>query len=141
MFLQTLAQGQVLLVAILLVVECRHVRRWWWWMDAQDLIHHPHPAQHRAGAVRMRSDRQHTRHGQHATTFVVRAFDLTELTAAHARDVVNAGQVLIHIEVIAVDQVDEAAVLGDQFIEEHLRLIAHRIAQLVVEAGILAAVG
>ena len=67
--------------------------------------------------------------------------DAAELLALHARDPVVPGQPLVEERVLAVEEVQDAAVLADDALEEQLALPAHREAQVVLEGGEALAVG
>ena len=45
-------------------------------------------------------------------------------------DAVVLGEVGVHVGVVGVEQVEDAAVLGAQAVEERRRLVVHRLAQL-----------
>ena len=59
--------------------------------------------------------------------------DTPEVAAIDARHTVVASQPLVQKGVVGAQQVEDAAILADDALEEQLRLAAHRATQVVVE--------
>ena len=59
--------------------------------------------------------------------------DAPELAAVDVRDAVVLGQPLVDERVVGRQQVDDAAILADDAVEQQLDFAAHRLAQRIVE--------
>ena len=55
-----------------------------------------------------------------------------EPRANHVRDPVVAGQSLVHERVVRREQIDDAAVLPDDGVEQQLGFASHRLEEVVV---------
>ena len=69
---------------------------------------------------------------QSAPLFLLHAH-ATEVTAVHVRNPVVAREPLVHEGVVGIQQVEDAAVLAHDALEEELRLGAEAVSKLVVE--------
>ena len=61
--------------------------------------------------------------------------DAAEAAAVDVRDAVVLGEPLVEERVVRLEQVEHAAVLAQDALEEQLRLLAERLPQVVVEVG------
>ena len=59
----------------------------------------------------------------------------------YTRNAVKRSQFLVHEGVLRVDHVEDAPVVADEVLEEHLRLLPHRHAEVIVELGELLSIG
>ena len=100
---------------------------------AEDVLEDPLAAQHRRGARRVGRHGEHAGLRQHAAALRAGEIDAAELGPGDARDAVVPRQPLVDEGVRAVEEVEDAAVLADDVLEEQLGLAAHRDAQVVVE--------
>ena len=132
MLFQTHAQRRILVHIRLL--ERRHIggrrRR----RRAEDLLQHPLAAHHGRSPRRHRGRQQHTPLPQHPAAWRTRRqLHALQLLPLHRRQAVQLRETLIHKREIRIQQFIDAPVLAHDRLEEHPRLLLHRIAQLAAE--------
>ena len=103
---------------------------------AQQVLENPLAANDRRRSIGIR------RHGQDAAVpeqssamAVGRQDDAAEAIALHVGDAVVARQPLVEERVVSAQQIERAAILADDAVDEHLGLDSKRFAQRVVEVG------
>ena len=135
MLRQLFAEILRLLFVFFLVLEHARVgRRRGRWV-AKDHVEHPLAALGRAGAIGVRSRRQHRAHPEHAAAMILRLErHALHLLRGHTVDAVELREIGIHEGVIARDQVENRAVLGAQIVAKRGHLLAHRALHVVVES-------
>ena len=101
-----------------------HVRRRRRWRHADQHFHHPLAAQHRRRAVGERRLHEHAALAEHAAARAVGIGDSPELVARDVRNAVVLREALVHERVVRREQVENAAVVLDDVVEEELRLRA-----------------
>ena len=101
----------------------------------QQVLEDPLAAQHRRGPRRVGRDRQDAGLREHAAARRAGQVHAAELRPGHAGNAVVLRQPLVEERVLAVEEIEDAAVFADDVLEEELRLAAHREAQVVVEVG------
>ena len=106
----------------------------------EQVVEHPPATQHRRGARRIGRNGQDARLREHAATLAIGEFHAAEGGAGHAVDSVVLREPLVQVRVLRVEELEDAAVLADDVLEEQHRLVAHREAQVVVEGGELLAI-
>ena len=118
------------------VLERRHVRRRRRRRRAEDVFEDPLAADHGRGAGRVRGHRQDAPLAEQAAPHaVVAELDAAEVAAVDVRDAVVLGQALVQERVVRLQQVEHAAVLAQDALEQQLRLLAEGLPQVVVEVG------
>ena len=112
----------------------RRIRR----AHPEDVRHDPLAARHRRGSFGLGGRRQNGRLAEQAFPHIhVRAErDAPELAAVNIRDAVVLGQPLVDERVVRRQQVDDAAVLADDAVEQQLDFAPHGVAQRIVEVRI-----
>ncbi len=106
----------------------------------EDLLEHPLAALDRRGSRRVRGQCQDAGLRQDAAA-VGRQLDPTELLARHTLNAVKLRQPPVHEAEVGVDEVENAAILAEDRLEEQLRLADHGRTQLVVEPGEFLGIG
>src|ERR1700683_309801 len=99
--------------ADLRLVERGYIGRRRWRGSVQEVFEDPLTAQHRRGAGGIGRDGENAGLRQDAATRCAGEVDLTELSALDARDAVEGSQLLIQEGILAIDEVEDAAVLAD----------------------------
>ena len=121
-------------------VEIRHIGRRLRRRGIQEIVEDPLAAQHRRRARRVRGDREDAALRQHAAARRGGQVDLPELRSRDVRHAIVARETLVQERVAAVDEIEDAAILPDDRLEEELRLAAHRQPQVVFELRELVAI-
>jgi hypothetical protein len=106
----------------------------------EQIVEHPLAAKHWRGSRGVRGDGEDAALGQHAGPRRRRQIDLAELRSRHIRDAVVARQALVQERVAPVDEVEHAAVVPDNRLDEELGFPTHRQTQVVLELRELVAV-
>ena len=118
------------------VLERRHVRRGRRWRRAEDVLEDPFAADHGRRAGRVGGHGQDAPLAEQAAPHaVVAELDATELAAVDVRDAVVLGQALVQERVVRLQQVEHAAILAQDVLEQEFRLLAEGLPQVVVEVG------
>src|SRR5205814_7324568 len=105
-----------------------------WGRRAENILQDPFPADHRRSPVRTRGIRQNRALSeQPATRAVGGKQSPPESFGVHARNPVVPGQTLVEERIVGVQQVEHAAILADDTVEEQLRLALEGLTQIVVE--------
>ena len=121
-----LAQGRRFFGLAALDFERWDVRRRRWRCRGEEIFEHPLPTQHGRGSRRIRRDGQEAAVAEQTTACAVGGQgDSTEVAAAHVRDPIVPGQPLVQERVIGVEQIEHAALLPEDAVDEELRLAAH----------------
>ena len=133
MLLHALARRQHLAAFVRLhrIVERRHVGRRRRRRRCQQHFHHPLAALHRRGAIGDRGQRQDAALAEQAAA-IRRQRHALERVAGDVRDVVVNRQPLVHERVVGGQQIEQAAILAHDRIEEELGLLLHRLGERVV---------
>ena len=104
---------------------------------AQDAIQDPHAAGDRRGSGAVGRHLQHAGHRQDAAAVAVpRQRHLAKLPTLHAGDAVVLRQPAVEHREVGGDEVGQAQVVLQDFVEEQFRLPDHRHLQHVVELGV-----
>ena len=117
------------------LVQARDARRRVRGRRGQQVVEDPLAAQHRRRARRVGRHREDAALGQHTAPRRAGEVDLPELLPLHPGDPVMAGQPLVEERVLAIQEIEDAAVLPDHALQEQLGLPAHGEAQVVLERG------
>ena len=139
MLFHALTRGeQTAFLAFAGLLEIGHVWRRRRRRGAHEHLHHPFATQHRRRAIRMRREREHAAvsENSHATR-IGRILHFPEVGADHARDPVVLGEILVHERPVGRVQIEEAAILAHQLVEQHLRFVHHVGGQLFPEIRVL----
>src|SRR5262245_31079975 len=130
MLLETLAKRHF--GADVRVVQLRHVVRWRRWRRTKQVLHHPLAADgwRRAGRIRRDSENR-TLRDDAAALFAVERHPLKLLTV-DTLDAIVSRERSVHECERRVDEVEEASIFFDDGLDEHHRLFAHGIDELVV---------
>ena len=131
---QPLADGQIAVDRVVLQrgdIGQRRRRR-----HAQQVVEDELAPDHRRGARRVRRDHQNARLAQQAAASgVFVEIDASEAAAVHVRDAVVLREPFVHVGVVRVQQIERAAILAQDALEEQLRLLLERLTEVVVEVG------
>ena len=100
---------------------------------AEQVLQDPLAALHRRGAVADRGDRQEAAVTEQAAARAVGERHAAEPAPADVGDAVVARQALVHERVVGVDEIEDAAIVADDGVEEQLRLARERVAEVAVE--------
>ena len=122
-------------------VEVGHARRGGRRRTVEHHLHHPFAPLNGAGPGRLRGQGQDAGVTQQSPSLVVGVLHSSEVAARHVRHSIMPGESGIHEGVIGRVQLEHAAILAHQIIEEQFRFAPHRRAKLLVEIGILPNVG
>ena len=128
MLCQHVAQWRIRLGFVLR--QLRH--RWWRRRNhlAQEPTHHPIPALDWTGSQARGTLGQEHGHGKQAPAFVFsRIIDANPVVfrAGHAGNAVVAGEHRIHEGVIAIQQIEDGAIVPNHLFDEPDRLLEHRL--------------
>ena len=114
-------------------LERRHVwRRRGGWRREQ-VLENPLAAQHRRSAGAIRGQRQDAPLPQQAAARLFLQLDTTEVAAVDMRNAVVLRQPLVHERVTGRQQIEHAAVVAQDAVDEQLRLAAKGLSQVLVE--------
>ena len=91
---------------------------------AEDVLENPRAAQHRRRAVGVRRGQQHAALAEQPPAIRIGQRHAAELLAAHVRNAVVQRQPLVHERVVRGQQVEHAAVLAHDALDEQLDLFA-----------------
>ncbi len=117
-------------------LQRRNVRRRRRRRRRQQVVQHPFAAQHRRRPCRVRRERQDAALPQQAAARAAfRERDAPEIAALHVRNAVVQGEPLVDEGVVGGQQLEHAAVLAQDAVEEELGLAMKRAAQRLVEIG------
>ena len=109
---------------------------------ADDVLQHPRAADDGRRVRAVGGDLQHARLRQHAAPRRFgRQLDAAELLPRDARDAVVLGQALVEDRPVGVHEIGQRQIFLQHFAEEAVRLLQHRVAEHLVELGILPHVG
>ena len=122
------------------LLERRHVRRRRRRRRPEQHFHDPLAAHHRRRAIGDRREQQHAAVAEQPAP-VLGHFDAAERGAGDVRDAVVLRDPLVDVGVVRRQQVEHAAVLADDALEEQLRLANQRIAERAIEVRIQDRVG
>ena len=111
--------------------ERRHVRRRRRRRRSEQHFHHPLAALHRRRALGDRRQRQDAAVAEDAAA-IGRQRDAAELRAGDVRDAVMAGHALVRVGVVGGKQIEQAAILAHQAVEEELGLLLQRQRQRLI---------
>ena len=140
MLLEALAEGQT--VALLVIRgQGGHQRRRRRGRRSEDLFEQPFAPQHRAGPLGITRLGEHRGHAGDAAAAAVGQGDLRETGAGHPGQSIVPRQFGIHPGVIAVEQLEQAAVLAQQAGEELARLGHHGLSECRGELRELVGIG
>ena len=123
------------------VVERRHVggrrRR----RRPHQHFHHPFAAQHRRRPIGERGLHEDAALAEEPATRVVGIRHASELIARHALKTIMTRQALVDERVVGSIEIEDAAILAHEAVEEQFRLAAHRGGEVVVEIRIEVRIG
>ncbi len=118
------------------VLQRRHVRRGRRRRRAEDVLEDPLAADHGRRAGRVGGHGQDTPLAEQAAPHaVVAELDASEVAAVDVRDAVVLGQALVQERVVRLQQVEHAAILAQDALEQEFRLLSEGLPQVVVEVG------
>jgi len=112
-----------------------------WRRRAENVLQNVLATNDHRGACRIAGDGEHAAVAQHTAALGCREIDAPELGSLDARDAVVASEPLVQVGVPPVEELQDAAVLTDEGLQEQLGLPAHREAQVVLEGREALAVG
>ena len=121
--------------AIAIFFERRNIGRRRSGRNSEQIRENPFAALHRRRAIRIRGHSKNAALAEQTATVFGRQRDAAELASVDVRNAVVPRQTFIDEGVVGVQQVHHAAVFAHDALEEELRFLAHRLAQVVVEIG------
>ncbi len=114
----------------------RHVQRRGRHGRAEQILENPLAAAHRRRPVRVRRDRHDAALTEQPAAHVVRAeLDAPEVAAVHVGNAVVLREALVEERVIGAQQIEHAAILLHDALEQHFGLATERLTKVVVEVG------
>ena len=130
MLLQPLTKRKTILRRVFLRESAR-VRRRRRWRLTEQFLQHPFAAQHRAGPLRIRREREHRAHAEHAAAILVRQIHAPQFCArdVQIRQPVMLRERLVEVSVVRVQQRQQARILANHRREKFNRLPIHGLAQ------------
>ena len=108
-------------------LQRRHIRRWRRYRSSEQSFQRPGAPQHRTGFLVTRRHRQHTAQADHARSPVVRPLHQVKLLVVETLylvfQLIELHQPLGQVRVVGVQQLQQAAVLAQDSIEQQDRLL------------------